>query len=62
MKIDHTGRKASPTSSLTVTLPPVAAVLAITKDFEIRTCQSMPNRWRRFWYYVLLDWHWRKTE
>lgn len=37
---------------------PPKSILHITPDFRVESHCEKPNRWRRFWYRVLLGWMW----
>lgn len=41
-----------------VSMPKTISVLHVTPVFKIELTSPMPNRWRRFWYRVLLGWEW----
>jgi hypothetical protein len=41
--------------------PEYRSELVIIKgQILVRTIHPMPNWWRRFWYWALLGWRWRK--
>jgi hypothetical protein len=41
-------------------LPPNRSILHITPNLTIHSSHPVPNRWRRFWYWALLNWKWEK--
>jgi hypothetical protein len=45
---------------LLITEPPVRSVLHASSCLTIQCTRPMPNLWRRFWYWLLLGWVWRK--
>lgn len=48
---------------LGVKVEPVRSILTVDPvgKFEYHTPALMPNRWRRFWYWALLGWTWRRA-
>ena len=47
-------------SSLLIHMEPCRSVLTITPDFVIYSYAPFPNRVRRFFYWLLLGWTWRR--
>lgn len=39
--------------------PHYTAELEINRNFKV-PFERMPNRWHRFWYWMLLGWKWRE--
>lgn len=37
------------------------SALVITPTYRVMSEHTMPNRWRRFWYWALLGWTWEKV-
>ena len=48
-------------SSLTFCVKDAKSEVLVTDGFRIQSAKPMPNWWRRFWYFSLLGWRWRKT-
>jgi hypothetical protein len=44
-----------------IQVEPVRSVLYITPRFSIHHTTPRPNRWWRFWYWVLLGWRWKRV-
>lgn len=42
--------------------PPVYRSVMIMGRFRVPTETPMPNRWKRFWYRVLLGWKWEELK
>jgi hypothetical protein len=47
--------------SLIVRTEPVRSVLYITPELTVQSSAPLPNRWRRFFYWALLGWKWRRA-
>ena len=46
-----------------ITMPKQRSELRIQDDtVVIRSPRHRPNAWRRFWYWFLLGWQWRKID
>jgi hypothetical protein len=45
---------------LTITVPEVRSVLHASPYLTMTGAAPMPNWFRRFWYWALLGWTWRK--
>jgi len=45
---------------LTIALPTPRSVLHASPYIRIEGAAPMPNAWRRFWYWFLLGWVWRR--
>jgi len=47
-------------STIHLLLPKPVCELQIIPELRITSASPIPNRWWRFWYWVLLGWTWRK--
>ena len=62
----------TPTTSPTLLMPEasttfvissttVRSILVLTPELKIYSERPLPNRFRRFWYKLLLGWEWRSA-